>query len=45
MDWNGRPLEIGAVSSVVAYGRGVTGIWEHTDSGQTVWFAKVGETT
>ena len=30
MDWNGRPLEIGAVSSVVAYGRGVTGIWEQT---------------
>ena len=43
MDWNGRPLEIGAVSSVVAYGRGVTGIWEHTDSGQTVCFAPVGE--
>ena len=45
MDWNGRPLEIGAVSSVVAYGRGVMGIWEQTDSGQTVYFAKVGEAT
>ena len=45
MDWNGRPLEIGAVSSVVAYGRGVTGIWEQTESGQMVYFAKVGEAT
>ena len=45
MDWNGRPLEIGTASSVVAYGSGVTGIWDQTDSGQTVWFAKVGETT
>jgi fructose-1,6-bisphosphatase/inositol monophosphatase family enzyme len=43
MDWNGRPLEIGTAGSVVAYGSGVTGIWDQTDSGQTVCFAPAGE--
>lgn len=38
MDWEGRPLNVGAVSSVVAYGSGVSGVWGQAESGQPVYF-------